>query len=156
MAEVSFAATTPVSVAKVGIKARDAQALADYYKSVVGLKEISRRPGVIVLGAGDRRVFRDRRGEEPANRTTRAAPVFSTPPFSGRSAPTSPAGRSTRWISRSRSTARPTILVSEAIYLTDPEGNGIEIYADRKPVEWKWEGTNIRMATERLNFPELA
>jgi catechol 2,3-dioxygenase len=28
--------------------------------------------------------------------------------------------------------------ISEAIYLSDPEGNGIEIAADTKPESWKW------------------
>ena len=30
-------------------------------------------------------------------------------------------------------------LVSESVYLDDPEGNGIEVYADRAPDTWKWE-----------------
>ena len=43
-------------------------------------------------------------------------------------------------------------LVSEALYLTDPEGNGIEIYADRLPKDWKWNGDKIAMATERMDI----
>jgi catechol 2,3-dioxygenase len=46
--------------------------------------------------------------------------------------------------------------VSESIYITDPDGNGIEIYAD-KPVE-KWpkdEDGNLVMFTEGLNLPDL-
>ncbi len=30
--------------------------------------------------------------------------------------------------------------VSESIYLHDPDYNGIEVYRDRKPSEWKWTG----------------
>lgn len=29
-------------------------------------------------------------------------------------------------------------LVSEALYLSDPDGNGIEIYVDRDPSKWDW------------------
>ena len=29
-------------------------------------------------------------------------------------------------------------LVSEALYLNDPDGNGIEIYSDRDPSRWRW------------------
>jgi len=29
-------------------------------------------------------------------------------------------------------------LVSEAIYVTDPDGNGIELYRDRPKEEWKY------------------
>ena len=41
MSEMPFAATTPVSVARVGLKARDADALAKFYRDVVGLEELS-------------------------------------------------------------------------------------------------------------------
>ena len=44
-------------------------------------------------------------------------------------------------------------LVSEALYLTDPEGNGIEIYADRPRDAWTWNGSQVAMATERLDIP---
>lgn len=30
-------------------------------------------------------------------------------------------------------------LVSESFYLSDPEGNGIELYHDRDPKNWKWD-----------------
>jgi len=43
-------------------------------------------------------------------------------------------------------------LVSEALYLADPEGNGIEIYRDRPREEWQREGDGIRMATLPLDL----
>jgi catechol 2,3-dioxygenase len=44
-------------------------------------------------------------------------------------------------------------LVSEALYLTDPEGNGIEIYRDRPREEWRHEADGqIRMATLPLDL----
>jgi catechol 2,3-dioxygenase len=36
-------------------------------------------------------------------------------------------------------------LVSEAFYLTDPEGNGLELYRDRDPSLWEWEDGQVRM-----------
>jgi len=42
-------------------------------------------------------------------------------------------------------------LVSEAFYLADPEGNGIELYADRPRDQWKWENGRIVMASEPLD-----
>jgi catechol 2,3-dioxygenase len=47
-------------------------------------------------------------------------------------------------------------LVSEAIYLDDPEGNGIEVYRDRCREEWRWNGDRIQMATDRLDLDNLA
>jgi catechol 2,3-dioxygenase len=46
-------------------------------------------------------------------------------------------------------------LVSEALYLSDPEGNGIEIYRDRTRTEWTYEGGKVRLANARLPVPEL-
>ncbi len=46
--------------------------------------------------------------------------------------------------------------VSEAIYLRDPDGNGIEIYADRDPAEWPRDADGeLRMVTEPLDFDSL-
>jgi catechol 2,3-dioxygenase len=38
-------------------------------------------------------------------------------------------------------------LVSEAIYLNDPDGNGLEIYRDRPRSEWEWDGSLVKMDT---------
>ena len=38
-------------------------------------------------------------------------------------------------------------LVSEALYLRDPDGNGIEVYADRPRETWRWEDRRLHMAT---------
>ncbi|MGE5139198.1 MAG: VOC family protein [Rudaea sp.] len=42
-------------------------------------------------------------------------------------------------------------LVSEAIYLADPDGNGIEIYRDRPRSEWHDERGRLLMATDPLD-----
>lgn len=42
--------------------------------------------------------------------------------------------------------------VSEAIYLSDPEGNGIEIYRDYPRAEWPLHGGRLQMVTERLDL----
>jgi catechol 2,3-dioxygenase len=46
-------------------------------------------------------------------------------------------------------------LVSEALYLSDPDGNGIEIYVDRDPSEWSWQNDQVEMAVDPVNFPDL-
>ena len=45
--------------------------------------------------------------------------------------------------------------VSEAVYLTDPDGLGIEIYADRPRSTWRHEGRQLAMATDPLDVPDL-
>jgi catechol 2,3-dioxygenase len=46
-------------------------------------------------------------------------------------------------------------LVSEALYLDDPDGNGIEIYIDRDPSEWSWKGEEVAMTVDPLDFKNL-
>jgi catechol 2,3-dioxygenase len=45
--------------------------------------------------------------------------------------------------------------VSEALYLSDPEGNGIEIYRDRPRSEWPSRDGGIEMFTKQLDFEGL-
>ena len=45
--------------------------------------------------------------------------------------------------------------VSESIYIHDPDFNGIEIYRDRQPSEWKWKDHTVHMVTEPLNVKDL-
>lgn len=45
--------------------------------------------------------------------------------------------------------------VSEAIYLRDPDGNGVELYCDRPASEWPRVKGELRMTTEPLNLDGL-
>lgn len=46
--------------------------------------------------------------------------------------------------------------VSEAIYLNDPDGNGVELYCDRPPSEWPRDAHgNLAMFTRRLDLDHL-
>ena len=45
--------------------------------------------------------------------------------------------------------------VSEALYLQDPEGNGIEIYIDRLAKDWKFNNQQIVMTSQPLNYRTL-
>ncbi len=46
-------------------------------------------------------------------------------------------------------------LVSEALYLSDPEGNGLEIYRDRPRHTWEYVGEEIKMDTLAVDLPAL-
>ncbi len=46
--------------------------------------------------------------------------------------------------------------VSEAVYLNDPDGNGVELYWDKPQDQWPFnEGGNLRMVSERLDIKNL-
>ncbi len=152
MSELPFAATTPVSVSRVGLKARDADALASFYRTVVGLEELGRDGATITLGAQDRPLLvlegdKAARPDDP-----RAAGLFHTAFLLPSRADLG------RWINHAvadgiRVEGASDHIVSEALYLTDPEGNGIEIYADRPRGEWAWDDGMVRMATARMDIP---
>lgn len=46
-------------------------------------------------------------------------------------------------------------LVSEALYLSDPDENGIEIYVDRNPSDWDWYNEEVAMTVDPLDFENL-
>jgi catechol 2,3-dioxygenase len=45
--------------------------------------------------------------------------------------------------------------VSQALYFDDPEGNGIEVYADRPRSEWRYPNGRIDIGTVQLDFERL-
>jgi catechol 2,3-dioxygenase len=45
--------------------------------------------------------------------------------------------------------------VSEALYLSDPDGNGLELYVDRPRQDWPWIGGQVAMVTEPLDLQAL-
>ena len=45
--------------------------------------------------------------------------------------------------------------VSESIYIHDLDYNGIEVYRDRLPSEWRWSSNKVYMVTEPLDVQDL-
>ena len=154
MDNLPFAATTPVSVGRVGLLARDGKLVADYYKAVLGLKELRRSGSVVVLGTEGRELLEIE--ESPALRQDdpKSAGLYHTAFLLPARADLA------RWTrhaidSRLRVDGASDHLVSEAIYLTDPEGNGVEIYVDRPRESWRFDGSSVRMGTEALDVDDL-
>ncbi|GGL08532.1 VOC family protein [Deinococcus radiotolerans] len=46
-------------------------------------------------------------------------------------------------------------MVSEAFYLNDPDGHGIEVYRDRPSHEWRWHGGEVQMAGDPIDLDSL-
>jgi catechol 2,3-dioxygenase len=46
-------------------------------------------------------------------------------------------------------------LVSEALYLEDPDRHGIEVYRDRPRDEWQWDNGRVRMASDPVDIRGL-
>lgn len=45
--------------------------------------------------------------------------------------------------------------VSQALYFDDPEGNGIEVYADRPRSDWQYRDGKLNIGTDQLDFERL-
>jgi catechol 2,3-dioxygenase len=45
--------------------------------------------------------------------------------------------------------------VSQALYFDDPEGNGIEVYADRPRSDWTYPGGRLNIGVDHLDFERL-
>ncbi|MCX5495176.1 VOC family protein [Kaistia dalseonensis] len=150
-----FALTRPIHVAEVGLKAHDVEKVADYYRAVLGLETIFTGGGRIALGAGGK-VLLDIAPLPPGGLADdpRSAGLFHTAFLMPTRADLA------RWIVHAAGKRFPVDgmadhLVSEAFYLTDPEGNGVEIYSDRPQRDWGWDGKSVRMATDPLDVDAI-
>jgi catechol 2,3-dioxygenase len=154
MDKLPFAATAPISVSRVALKAHDIDTLAEFYRKVVGLADVARAPGRIALGAGGRPLLELEAAPKARPDDPRGAGLFHTAFLLPARADLA------RWVRHAIERKIPIDgasdhFVSEALYLTDPEGNGIEIYADRPHGQWKWNGSSVDMGTVRLDIPNL-
>ncbi len=129
-----------------------ASALAAFYRERVGLQVLARREGAVLLGAGGRTLL-VLREERHAQRTHRAAGLFHL----ALRVPDRPAlAAAVRRLTERGGAVEGFAdhLVSEAVYLRDPEGNGVEIYHDRPREGW-FQGGRLRMATLPLDVEGL-
>ena len=133
----------------VTLTVADLDALAAFYRHTIGLEE-QRREGVTVeLGAPGSaeplvRLVGDPAAPPRPNRTTGLFHLAVLVPSRAELARALNRVQAAGW----RFTGASDHLVSEALYLDDPEGNGIEIYRDRPREEWSRDADgNLRMAT---------
>jgi catechol 2,3-dioxygenase len=142
----------PVHIGAVSLRVRDLSGLTAFYRDAIGLSVFSQSADEAVLGAGGEPLVRLQAGAQPPSS---AAGLFHM-------AILLPSRRDLgTWLRHAAEAGVPlegasNHLVSEALYLSDPEGNGIEVYRDRSRAEWpRLDGGRIAMATERLDLDAL-
>jgi catechol 2,3-dioxygenase len=115
----------------------------DYYRAQIGLEVLAEQKGTAVLGAGDRKllVLHEEPGARPADGYSGLYHFALLVP--GRRDLACWLAHAAR--ERVALTGLSDHAVSEAIYLRDPDGHGIEIYGDR-PRE-QWEGRVLELMT---------
>lgn len=153
---------TPFSIGRVALTVHDLDAVGAFYERAVGLARLggdgeSARygaPSGAPSGAGDATLLELRRDPAARRRSPREAGLFHT-------AFLLPArGDLARWTNHAIADRTPLAGasdhgVSEAFYLSDPEGNGVEIYADRPAATWRRSAAGIEMVTEPLDVGDL-
>lgn len=151
MTELLPAAT---AVGPVELTVRDLERSLDFYTRRIGLERLTEGESApVVLGAAGFPLLS--LVEDSSARTVRgttglfhfALLVPSRPDLAGVLARLAGTG--------TRLTGAADHGVSEALYLSDPEGNGIEIYRDRPAEAWPREGGRLAMFTEALDLEAL-
>jgi catechol 2,3-dioxygenase len=146
--------TTPVlpattHVGPVTLLARDLAGLSAFYQRLLGLTPTAQTAGTVTLAAhGTPLLHLQAAPELPAAAVSRPGlyhTAFLLPTRADLG----------RWLAHA---ARLGLrigsgdhLVSEAFYLNDPEGNGIEVYADRPRDTWTWRNGQVQMDTQAVD-----
>lgn len=148
-------ASAPVEIGRVALTVRDIDTVAAFYETAIGLRPIASDGGTRTLGAGGRVLLELRADRAARPVDPREAGLFHTAFLLPSRADL---GAWLLHVAESRVPLQGASdhLVSEAIYLADPEGNGIEVYRDRPRAEWAREGGRIRMVTDPLDLQALA
>lgn len=143
-------------VGAVSLQISDLARSVEYYESILGLQTHTRETGAASLHAQD-----DPRPlvvlhETPGVTRAPARGAFGLFHFA-LLLPDRPAlGRFVTHLARlGVRAASADHLVSEALYLTDPDGLGIEVYADRPRETWQYAGGELKMTTDPLDLVSL-
>jgi len=146
-----------LSLGRVVLQVADLERSLDFYESVLGLRPLDRSDERVTLGAqGDDRPLvelRERPGAAPVPRRGRIGLYHFAILLPDRAA----LGRFVTHLAEKGVRAGASDhLVSEALYLQDPDGLGIEVYSDRPRAEWRHRQRQIVMATEPLDMADVA
>lgn len=150
----TFASRTPLHIGEVGLIVRDLDQVARFYRNVIGLEVQQQDANGAVLGAGGVRLVHLMHRRDALPDDKRQAGLYHT-------AFLQPTREDlARWVlhvgrHRVPLTGASDHAVSEAFYLDDPEGNGVEVYSDRPPEAWAWTGNDLRITTDPLDLDNL-
>jgi catechol 2,3-dioxygenase len=148
------ASRAPLHIDAVGMTVRDLDRVAAYYRDMLGLTVQERTRDIAKLGAGGVTLLELTHKPDALPDDTREAGLYHTAFLMPTRADLA------RWIlhaakSRVPITGASDHDVSEAIYLDDPEGNGVEVYADRPRDKWRRDGELILQKTDPLDIDAI-
>ena len=140
----------------IRLRTGDLARLRDFYETTIGLRPLGAVDGVTSLGANGSALVELVGDPDAPSRPPRTTGLFHLALL----VPTrADLARTLRRVAGSggRLTGASDHLVSEALYLTDPEGNGIELYRDRPREEWPRPagGEGVAMFSAPLDLQSL-
>lgn len=143
-------------VGRVRLQVSDIERSIAYYEKVLGLGVVERSNGSAALGAGGGDPVLLELREKPGARAVPRRGLLGLYHFAVLLPDRASLGKFL--VHLSEVGVRPGMsdhLVSEATYLTDPDGLGIEVYADRPRDSWRLADRQIAMATEPLDVESV-
>ncbi|MFC0284337.1 VOC family protein [Camelimonas abortus] len=147
-------ATYPLRIGRVELVVHDLATVSQFYERIIGLQRLAEAGDALTLGAGGVPLLTLRHDPQARRRDPEEPGLFHT-------AFLLPSredlGRWLAWAARAGAPLGGAAyhLVSEAIYLADPEGNGVEVYADQPAAQWTWRDGLVQMDTLRLDLAPL-
>ncbi|NTV63999.1 MAG: VOC family protein [Oscillochloris sp.] len=142
------------SLGPVRLMVADLKRSLEFYSGLLGMQATPRGDGTVGVGAGETTLLllAEQPGAQPkppqATGLYHVALLLPSRPDLG------------RMIQRFAETRYPLSgasdhLVSEALYLNDPDGNGLEIYADRPRETWVYAHNQVRMVVDPLDIDDI-
>ena len=144
-AHTAAAFRTRLALGAVHLTVADLERSAEYYRQAIGLRVLARAEDTLTLGTDTPLLrLRGEPGASPSQPRHTGLYHFALL-LPGRAE----LGRFVSHLIADRVAVQGASdhYVSEAIYFQDPDGHGIEVYADTDPAGWSWQGGQVRMGT---------
>ncbi|WP_049985976.1 VOC family protein [Halobellus rufus] len=157
MTDTGASASLPAStrLGRTALRVHDLGEMVDFYHAVVGLAVLDRGNDSATLGVDDTPLLELREDPDAPTRDREQAGLFHNAfRFPSRTALGAALDRiREHWTLDGASDHR----VSEALYLSDPEGNGVELYRDRPREAWPTTADGgVEMPTLSLDLDDVA
>src|SRR5262245_11662086 len=155
LSALDFAHRTPMRIGAYGLKVRDIDRVADFYRDVVGLSEYARDSDHARLGADGITLLELEHDAALVPDDRKTAGLHHA-------ALLMPTRRDlARWVRHAQSRDVPfkrvsDHVVTEAIYFDDPEHNEVECCVDTPPEVWRWSAGELEIPSTPLDLAALA
>jgi catechol 2,3-dioxygenase len=156
IAPVGFRLPPATHVGRVRLQVSNLERSISYYETIIGLRATERRGGSALLRAHGADTVLVELHERPSARPVPRRGLIGLYHFAILLPDRAALGRFLAHLGElAVRVGMADHLVSEALYLSDPDGLGIEVYADRARDSWRWSDGQVAMVSDPLDVPAL-